>query len=805
MWRNNLKIALRSLLRTRTYSLINLVGLAIGMAILLIVVQYVRHELSFDKQWTNGDRIARVLYRAERPSGEIRWMTAIPDNFSDIALPQIPGIEAASRLTSMDVQIFRPEQVLRGEVTFVEPGYFDMLLPKFVKGNQNTPFPGVDNVVLTESGAKRYFGDVNPIGKLLDMSLFDVRRPMLVTAVIEDIPANSRLECEILAPYSIFYENAWEEKGKRLWSVVSSVLFVMVEEGTTFEQVQDRIPSVKVEFDDNIPWGARFEKYRLQALTDVHVMLNNPGAFPTDTSARALTILIMIGLVILLLACVNFTTLSIGQAVTRLREVGVRKVLGARRVDLTRQFWTETALIAFLALLVAIPLVELILPGFRTLSGAQVKLWSDPVVPLVLAGVWLITVLFAGAYPSVAMSRFTIVSAIKGEEKVGGRGALRRTLVFFQLSVAIGLLTSTFVMVNQMRFVQRRDLGFNGDQVVILDATTDEGLSTQAAELLRNELSGDPDVLAISEADCSFETKWSRMGWGDVEAVKDIHIYYNGVEPQFKDVMQLEMAAGRWFRKGDESDRTGSVVLNETLAGLLGGLDIVGKTFPDMFGEATVIGVVKDFHFHDLTNEIEPLIFAGEWGVVDGFNTLWFEQSQGWVYLRLSGTDIPGTMTRLRNAWETTLPQAEFNYRFLLDEIDEQYRDVARWNRIMSISTGLAILISVLGLIGISAMQVARRTREIGIRKVLGASLPNLLRMLSREVLVLVALANLIAWPVAWWAMNNWLQNFAYRIPLNWQPFAGAGVLVLTVALVTVSLLSIRVASINPVNTLRSE
>ena len=804
MWKNYLKSGVRSLLRTRAFSLINVLGLTVGMACVLLVAVYVQHELTYDRMWENGSRIARVLYRTQNDAGEAQFLNEIPDNVSDIALPMLPGIEASSRFVRRDVQAFPDDRVIRGQVTFVEPQFFNMIQPAVAYGNASDLFPGKENIVLTQSAAKKYFGESDPVGQILVLNLFEEKRAMMVTGVIEDFPENSIFNEEILAPYKIYLNEYWYQEGDRLWQTVSSNLYLMVEESSTFAQVEERIRALELTFDGETPWGAKMERYRLQLLHQVHVALSNPAEYPTDSSAFALRLLMLIGVIILLLACVNFTTLSIGQASTRLREVGVRKVLGAQRADLIRQFWVETSILALVALLLAVPLVELILPGFQSLAGAKVELNMDGSLLLFLCGIWLTTVFIAGVYPSLALSGFRIIAAIKGEQRVGGKGSLRRVLVFVQLTVAVGLLTATLVMLQQMNFVQKRDLGFHGEQVVILDASTDNSLDN-AAERLRNELSGDPGILGISQVDCSFQGQWSQIGWSNVEVVKDKYIYNNNVDPQFKDVMQLEMAAGRWFRVGDKADEHGAVILNETMADLLGGKQIVGQTYPDLFNDATIIGVVKDFHFHDLTRTIEPLVLMQTWDVFSDFNSLWFEHERGYVYVRLSPDNIPGAMKRLEYAWQKVVPEAAFEFSFLQEEVDAQYRDMARWNRIMTISTGLAILISLLGLIGISAMQVARRTREIGIRKVLGASIVQLLSLLSREVLLLVVLANVIAWPVAYVVMKRWLENFAYRIDLGWGLFLLAGVFVLLVSLGTVSVLSMRVANINPVNTLRSE
>ena len=804
MWKNQLVVAYRSLIRTRAYSLINILCLTIGMASVLLIFLYGRHELTYDNSIEKQDRLYRVVYHSN-PNRETYYST-ISTNFADVVLPQLPGVVNYTRTRDNVVQVRVLDRTVAGEVTYMEPAFFDMFSVPVVAGKRNNFLTGTNDAVLTRSEAKHLFGDQNAVGQSIEVITTSGMYSFIVQGIVEDPPSNSSLQYRILIPFELKLSHMaglFEDQ----WRTVYSNTYIELDFQTRVSDLITRLEAMDLGLEEQGGRAADQKNYRFQRLIDQHIMLSNPNHYPTSTDPQGLIVLGSIGVVILLLACVNFTMLALGQAGTRLREIGMRKVLGAVRRQLIVQMWIETALVAFVGTLFAIVSVELLLPMFRRLAGVNVAVDYDPLTFAALAFVYLLTVAVAGGYPAISISGFPVIASLKGAIRPQGKGQLRRMLVLGQMVVSVGLVATTLTMSAQLRFMHRKDLGYDGDQVVALNAKSSPGLADRALNILRSELAGDPGIVDMSMSTSTFGVAWDRISWNTEDEFKGVDIHTAEVDGHFLRTLGIELVSGRNFRLDDPNDLSNSVLVNEAFVRTFGWENPIGMSFPGKLPGVSVVGVVKDFHYNDLREEIGPVVLTGPGAdFINASNWISMHAANcGYVLIRLAPDNIPATMEKIRHAWDSTINDQQFSATFLVESVDKQYREDYRWNRILSIATFFAVLIATLGLIGVSVLDVTKRAREIGIRKVLGATIPSILRLLMREVIFITLLANLLALPVAWYFQQQWLQNFAERITLAPLFLFMAGVAVLCIAVATVVLLSLKVALTNPVKSLRVE
>ena len=806
MLKNLLLTGFRHLTRNRLFSLINVTGLAIGIASVLLVAQFVRHELTWDRNLANGDRIYRVQYYSQDTEDEWGYNVSTTSEFVDQMVPTVPLVEASSRVAQRSAPVFYNEEVLEQSYTLVDPGFFTMTQPRVLDGSLDKPFENPKSVILTKSTANRIFGETNVAGQTFEITLFSERTPFTVQAVIEDWPFNSRFDFPMFIDMSLLIDR-YHTFTSSLWSVVFSESYVMLNPGVTAEEAEAQFAKYPMPPKEERTWSQNAENYKLQPLFKAHLDLGNKRGFMTDVAPAGILILIAIGIAILILACVNFTLLAVGLAGTRFREMGVRKVMGARRGALRVQFFTETAIIAFVASLIGLLLAELALPLFNPWTEGGVSLRPIPFTAGIILATWIIVTLLAASYPAWIMASSPLVPALKGARSVGGRGWLRKGLVLGQLAVAIGMVSATLIMSRQMNYVMKTDLGFHGDQLVALDASGERGLAQKAMVRMQVALNGDPRFLGFSYSACNFGGgNWNLVGFNK-EGLPLDQYYENVVGPGFVNLIGAKLVAGRDFRD-DDADRRSAAIVNESFVKAMGWTNPIGMTDPDLLGEARVIGVVKDFHYHPLYEPIKPLLMMMDNESLPKHNWMWIEQNSSrptLLFVRLAGNDIPGAMKKLESVWKKDIPESAFKASFVDDTVGKQYQSSMQWNSMVTSASGLAVFIALLGLVGVTVMRVVERTKEIGIRKVLGASVQQILGLMSREILLLVAIAGIVGGLVTAWSMSRWLQGFSYRIELGTSSFLFAILIVLALAFGTVVGLSLRAAQMNPSNTLRDE
>ena len=778
MLRNYLIVAYRNLMRHRVYSLINVVGLSIGIAFCILTFLYVRREWTYDTFHENADRIYRAcLHDRTGVSGETpdALGPALEEGFPDVRTVRITwGVSAKYQ-----------DRSIRGRFRFADPAILEVFTFPLLRGDPVTVFKDPYSLVVTEAAARKYFGDEDPIGKVLSVEMrgrTPVVRDFVITGIAKSIPKNSSIRFDFLAPIA--------SRGKgRSWSISSIQTFVLLSKNSRPSEVEHRLSKLLKERRGD-RWDASI---RLQPLLEMHLNRSNRG--PKGAGNPALSyILLGIALLVLTIACVNFITIAVGRSYSRDREVAMRKVAGASRIQLRMQFLGESTLLSLMALIAGVGLAELLLPAFNSVVVKNLAL-SDQVDGAGLAflvGIVVIVGLAAGGYPAFVLSGVQPAAALKGRIRLGGSNRFGHALVVLQFVLSVSLVVTALLMVRQFDFLRTKPLGFDSEHLVRIVTLDPLQPGSRLNEVYRNELSGHHMILGVTTTSHTLSNRSRHREIAEYEG-KKIDVEHINVGHDFLETMGVSLLEGADFdpRKPGSS---GSIIVNEALVRDLGwDKPVTGRMLRGNNRNFTVIGVVQDFHFRSLHHMIGPLVLS--------FNP----RASYQMLVRIRRENVAGTLAFLEDKWRRVAPGREFWYWFLDDELDRQYRKEERLNRILGYATLLAVLIACLGAFGLTALSVARRTMEIGIRKVLGARGSGIVLLLSRDFVKLVVIASLIAFPVAYYASERWLQDFAYRIEPGIGTFVSGGILMLAVVLLTVSAQAIRAAWANPVDALRTE
>jgi putative ABC transport system permease protein len=792
MIKNYLRVALRNLWRHRGFSLLNVLGLTIGMTAFFLIFLYVCFELSYDSFHTKADRIYRAVGDLKTRT-ETQHFNTVP-SAATIHLPlEFPEVQATTRVSVGDNwMVIRGAQVFEvNDVGTADSSFFKVFDFPLLKGDTRTALKEPFSIVLTETTAKLLFGNADPIGQSLVVTRMKFHAR--VTGVMKDLPENSHLKIAMIM--SSFPDTS---KGgvNGYWDDYGSNSYVLLKPGGSAAALQAKLPAYLEKI------GGAQMKQAHQSLTMLLEPLRSIYLYSTRDGSKTgnitdVYIFSIIGAFILLIACINFVNLTTARSAERAKEVGIRKVVGAGKGMLAGQFIGESIILCVIACLLAILFSALLLPGFNYLAGKEISsgIFSHPWYLLLLLGVSILIGIFAGLYPALVLSSFKPVAVLKGRFSAGTSGlVLRKTLVIVQFTIATGLTIGTLVVFRQLKYMRSQDLGFSKEQKLILDTRDDS-----AKLAFKDEVSRLPGVLAIAMSThvpgngdfsngCELEN-----ARGDMQPVNTVDYFVNY---DYIDVMGMKMVAGRGFSRAFVTDTSRGMILNETAVKLLGYTSpekAIGKRFNQFGGEGQIVGVIKDFHFRSLQEVIKPLAMRVE------------PKSGDLLCVKLDGQRIPATLAAIENKWKTMLPTRPFTYFFLDELFDKQYRAEDRFGRLFLNFAVLAIFISCLGLMGLASYSTLQRTKEIGVRKVVGASVGNIVFLLSKDFLKLVGWAFLIAAPVSYFFVQGWLQGFAYRITAYWWIYVVAGVGAVAVALLTISFQSIRAALTNPVKSLRSE
>ncbi len=800
MLRNYLTIAWRNLTRNKTNTVINVVGLAIGLAACLLLLTYLQNELNYDAFHANADRIARVTmeYSAE---GQVGHAAQTGTKVAPELVRNFPEIEAAVRLIPGQATVRVGDQTFSEKgVLYADSALFSIFSFPLLTGNPKQALAGPNLVVLSQATAAKYFGTQNPVGKALTVNLGGpADKQFTVTGVVANCPANSQIRYDLIASFTTLRAAKTEE----WWSANYGTYLLLRSPGAIAALQKKLKPFMQTKVGETQMSGGDYLTYNLEPIRDVHLRSSVGGIFEPNGDLTYVSILGIISLLILLIACVNYVNLATARAVERAQEVGVRKVMGAERGQLFGQFMGESLLVVGASLGLGLGLAGLLLPLFNQLSDKNfsVTTWLTPGWGLAILGIGVVVSLVAGGYPAWVLARFQPMRALQGRLPVGG-SALRRGLIVFQFAITAFLMVSTLVVRNQLDFIQTKKLGYDRDRVLVLPAN--EQVATKI-RILKSEFKQNANVAQVSMAYESpvFVGGGYSMHRPDMPKGQDKMVTGLPIDEDFVKATGLRLVAGtdliiddvdRTTRAGVDSLDRFRFVLNESGAKALGWSpqEAIGKPL-GVNGRAGVVkAVVGDFHFSSLRQQIGPMVL--------------FPEAGGNVLLvKLGSGPLAETLTALERTWKQLLPSRPFEYRFMDEEFNQLYASEQRTGRIFSVFAFLSIFLGCLGLFGLSAYTTAQRTKEIGVRKVLGASVGSIVALLSKDFLKLVLIAFFIVAPLAWYAMHQWLQDFAYRVDVAWWVFALAGTLAVGIALLTVSFQSVKAALMNPVKSLRSE
>jgi putative ABC transport system permease protein len=793
MLKNYLKIAIRNLWKHKVFSLINILGLSVGMAAGFLIFLYVNFELTYDRFHSKTDRIYRMVTDVKTPSETIKadittW------TYAPFAKQEFPEIEAYARTGGGSFLVRKGDiKFQENNTLFADSSLFRIFDFKLRKGNPATALKEQLSVVFTEKAAKKYFGNSDPIGQTLLLSSEGL--PATVTGVMENIPENSQIKADMFISMSTLTQR-FNKNLDSEWGNFGASSYLLLKPGVNPAQLEKKFPAFLERHVGKLMAEMKMHyTILLEPFADVHLLSDR--ASDDKGSMNNVYVFSVVALFILLIACINFVNLTTARSAERAREVGVRKVVGAPRTLLARQFIMESVLICLLAFIVSVILVALFIPAFNTLSGKIISTGIAAEWPFV-GGMFMAAILIgvvAGSYPAIVLSSFEPVVVLKGRFTTSVRGILlRKGLVTLQFGISIALIIATIVVFTQMNFMRNRDLGFSKDQMLVIDTQGDAAQKAFKESL--NGIAGIKSTTASSSVpgggNSSAYSNIQNQA-GDMQAA-NLDLYF--VDYNYLSQYNLKLAAGRSFSRDFGTDSTQAMIINEATARLFGYSkpeEAIGRKFNQWGREGTIIGVIKDFHYRSLQENIKPL-------------TMRMDANRGeLVSVKIDGGDLKNTIAAIEDKWKEIMPVRPFDYYFMDEFFDRQYRSEERFESLFLNFAILAIFISCLGLLGLASYSTMQRTKEIGVRKVMGASVGSIVGLLSADFLKLVMIAFLIASPIAYYGMYKWLQHFAYRTDIHWWIFAAAAVLSTLIAFATVSFQSIRAALMNPVKSLRSE
>ncbi|MEO8822194.1 MAG: ABC transporter permease [Ginsengibacter sp.] len=806
MFKNYFKTAWRSLIKNRAFSFINIAGLSIGISICFIIMMYVQNELSFDKFNKNADQIVRIVFKADINGGKINEANVMPP-VAQAMKNDYPEVQDATRLQAAGAPkiTYKDKSFNEDEMAFVDPNFFNIFTLPLIEGDAKTALQQPNTIIITKAIAKKYFGNEDPVGKTLVFP-DNKNASFKVTGVINKVPENSHFRFDLFASMA-----GLDDAKSDSWMGSNYFTYLLLKKGADYKKLESKLPGMVEKYmgpqiQQNM--GLSLKQFitkgnhlgfSLQPLTSIH--LHSHSNFELSPSGNSTYVYVFgaIAIFMLLIACINFINLSTASASKRAKEVGVRKVIGSRKIQLIKQFLFESALLVGIALLISIVLVQLALPVFNDLSGKNLSLSFNIKIVASFVGLGLLVSMIAGVYPAFYLSSFKPIEVLKGKFTSANKSfGLRSSLVVFQFFISVALIIGTIVVWQQMRFIQNKNLGYDKEQLLSLPNSYVLGKNE---EVYKQEMLQDPRIInatvsAYKPAGPSGSNNTLVYPEGhDNEMMRTLEYH---VDENYIPTFEMKMASGRNFSKNFTTDST-AMIINETAAKAFGwnvqtaiGKKIVrGNNSSGKDKPFHVIGVVKDFNFQSLHQAITPLLMT-------------LEPTSGLTF-KVKTTDIKGLLATMKSKWDQFNTGESFYFNFMDDLYNKTYAAEQNTGTILNIFALLTIFVACLGLFGLATYTAEQRTKEIGIRKVLGASVTSVTKMLSKDFLKLVFISCLVAFPLSWWAMNKWLQSFAYRINIGWWIFAVAGITAILIALITVSFQAIKAAIANPVESLRSE
>ncbi|MGD8536613.1 MAG: ABC transporter permease [Candidatus Aminicenantes bacterium] len=782
MIKNYLKIAIRNLRKYRGYSFINIFGLAVGLATCILILLWVQDEVSYDRFHTNLDSLYRIACY-DRISSSMKYSVTSPP-IAPALEQNFPEILRATRYEQLSNQLIKvgEKKFPENEVSVADPAFLEMFSFPLIQGNSQTALTDPYTALVTESTARKYFGQEDPVGKVLSLGgRFDIQ----VTGVLKDLPPNSHLQFSILMPVKLLEDLGWNLDNWERFFIHTYIQIHPESAPIDPSKIQEVYEKGIGEQSDIL--------FELLPVKDIHLRSAGIWGYGADGNIRNVYLFSIIAIFVLLIACVNFMNLSTARSGDRAKEVGMRKVVGAHRKDIIQQFFGESMLLAFIALGLSLIFVSIILPVFNTITAKDMTLDISTNASLLMffVGIALITGLISGIYPALLLSGFKPVVAFK-EKSISTKNIhslFRKILVVAQFSLSIALIIGTGIIYSQLDYMQQKELGFNQDHVVCMNLTPSlkDKYGVMKEELLRL-----PGVSQVTTASGRPFAGFSSTTWESRDGTKHVDLFFTHVDTDFCNTFGMAIANGRFFSKDFSIDKE-SYVLNETAVRQMELENPLGEQIEFHEQKGTVIGVIKDYHFLSLHSKIAPLLLTLS------------EKGQDYMSIKVVPGNLRSTLDEIGSVWSRFERDYPFQYTFINEEFDRMYRAEIRFRNIFGYFAGLAIVISCLGLFGLASFMAEKRTKEIGVRKVLGASVSGIAILLAKEFTKWVVVANAVAWPLAYWTMKEWLAGFAYRTEMGIGIFLISGGLALVVAWITVGYKSVRAALTNPVDCLRYE
>jgi putative ABC transport system permease protein len=815
MFRNYLKIAIRNLQKQKVFAFINVLGLSLGIACVSLLLLFVINEFSFDKFHKNGVDIYR-FYSKMSPSDNAQEDVVYTDYSGPTATTigesmkkELPDVIDFARLQLPwgDNLIRTEKNAFRTGVTYADPSFFRMFSFPLKYGSAASALRDINDVVLTESKAKEFFGSDNVVGKTIEISIGAAFLPFTVSAVAQDPPPNSSIRFEVLGNFRFAAAHNGQFYIGRNWHPIVSQTYVQLKRGSKLPADAKQLDRFLLSFDPNVIANAKSAgvswkgnilplSFKLQPLLSIHTDSWFHGWGFSDHEVidpKTIWILLAIASAILLIACINFTTLAIGRSSGRIKEVGIRKVIGGKKNQIVIQFLTESVMLSFFSGILGLVLAYAVLPLFNRLSGEGMhfSLLLNPKIMLLLAGLILTVGVLTGSYPSLVLSGFKPIEVLKNKIRIGGSNVFTKSLVTFQFALSITLIISTIVILQQSNYLINKDPGFHKENVIVVDASETD--ANKAFPIFRQSLINQPKILGVASAAAGLGAGHDLLGYSDKGLSADINV----IDTSYIRVLGMQFLAGNNFRPGQGNDSLNPMIINETMMRAFGwdAQNAVGKEIKGFQGgTALVVGVVKNFNYRPLSEGVRNQAFLTNKD--KGYNNF---------YVRISTGSPSSALASIQKAWGSTVPGIPIKYSFLDEDVNNFYKTEQKWSSIIAWAAGISIFLACLGLLGLAALAAVNRTKEIGVRKVLGASITGIIMLLSRDFLRLVFISFVIATPVAWYLMNRWLQDYVNRIDISWAVFVSTGVFVIIISMFTIGFQAIKAAIANPVNSLRRE
>ena len=821
MIRNQLVSAFRSLAKNKFFSILNIMGLAIGMAVFLLIAQYVKFETSYEDFITDAENIYRVQLDVLLNN---ELVVSSAENYPGVGpalvdeLPEVTGYARLYNLGYKNNLIITNEDAQPEPIAFkhrhflyADSSFLPMMGYKMVSGNAALALSEPNTAVISQQYATMYFGDEDPIGKSLRMQDDDRNNELVrVNGIFKNLPPNTHLKYDVLFSYKTLYGRGDWAPGRygQSWQRKDMYTFIQVLPGTDPKVLESKFQTIVNKFKPGLAERNQQDILSLQPLKDIHLTSRLAEEPEPNGDKRIVQFLGIIGIFVLIIAWINYINLSTAKAMERAREVGVRKVMGAFKAQLITQFLAESAVVNLLSILISLGLVALAMPYFNSISGLSINLTYllQPWFLILCLGLWLIGTLLSGFYPAIVLSSFKPVVVLKGKLKNSIRGSLlRKALVVIQFTASVALIAGTFIVYKQLNFMMSRDIGMNIDQVMVVErpgiAPLDRSSFNSAIDVFRNEVKKDPSITSLSASvtipgkQREYKAVVKKYGAPDDQAVT---VRFNSMDYEFMEVFKMKLLAGRIFSEEYPSDQDTSVVITESAARLMGfekPEDAIGQTIAiaAFRWNPIIVGVVNDYHQVSLKSALDPTVF-------------YCTKYGGEFYsMRMNTDDLSGSIEHVRQAWIKAFPGNPFAYFFLDDFFNRQYENERQFGHLFTTFATFAVIVGCLGLFGLSAYTATQRTKEIGIRKVLGSSEGKIFTLLSMEYLQLIALSIIIAVPLIYFGMGNWINSFPYQTTISPWVFLVSGAMVLIVSLMTVTYQTVRAARTNPVNALRHE